>query len=140
MSDKLHELERVLPRESCSFCTHLSLVNTDDSKYNIKCVLFEDLPKDEKYCNYFEPEHSKISTYNLNNMYIEFLEYCIRAPYSEYKKSIHWKLFREYALDNLGHKCSVCGCSDNLDVVHINKKLGRETLEDVAVVCFDCVL
>ena len=52
---------------------------------------------------------------------------------------MHWILFKDFALNSLGNKCCKCGNEENLDVVHINKNLGRETLNDVAVMCSSCI-
>lgn len=140
MDNKINELKRNLPKESCSFCTHLSLEGPDENfKYNIKCVIFDKQPKCDTNCEYFESEYSRLNSYDLDNLYIKFLDSCLRAPFSEYKKSIHWQLFKNYALNNLGNKCCVCGDNKDLDVVHVTKNLGREELEDVVVICPNCV-
>ena len=140
MDNKINELKRNLPKESCSFCTHLSLEGPDENfKYNIKCVIFDKQPKCDTNCEYFESEYSRLNYYDLDNLYIKFLDACLRAPFSEYKKSIHWQLFKIYALNNLGNKCCVCGDNKDLDVVHVTKNLGREELEDVVVICPNCV-
>ena len=140
MDNKINELKRNLPKESCSFCTHLSLEGPDENfKYNIKCVIFDKQPKCDTNCEYFESEYSRLNYYDLDNLYIKFLDSCLRAPFSEYKKSIHWQLFKNYTLNNLGNKCCVCGDNKDLDVVHVTKNLGREELEDVVVICPNCV-
>ena len=140
MDNKINELKKNLPKESCSFCTHLSLDGPDENlKYNVKCVIFDSLPKCNDNCEYFGPEYSGINSYDLDDLYIKFLDSCLRVPYYEYKTSIHWKLFKDYALNKLGNKCCKCGNEENLDVIHINKNLGRETLDDVAVMCFNCI-
>jgi hypothetical protein len=37
MDNKINELKKNLPKESCSFCTHLSLDGPDENlKYNVK--------------------------------------------------------------------------------------------------------
>ena len=42
MDNKINELKKNLPKESCSFCTHLSLDGPDENlKYNVKCVIFD---------------------------------------------------------------------------------------------------
>lgn len=140
MDNKINELKKNLPKESCSFCTHLSLDGPDENfKYNVKCIIFDSLPKCKDNCEYFESEYSGLNTYDLDDLYIKFLDYCLRVPYYEYKKSIHWKLFKDYALNSLGNKCCKCGHEENLDVVHINKNLGRETLNDVEIMCSNCI-
>ena len=106
MDNKINELKNNLPKESCSFCTHLSLDGPDENfKYNIKCVIYDNLPKCSSNCEYFEAEYSNLNSYDLDKLYIKFLDSCLRVPYYEYKKSIHWKLFKDYALNSLGNKC-----------------------------------
>ena len=140
MDNKINELKNNLPKESCSFCTHLSLDGPDENfKYNIKCVIYDNLPKCSSNCEYFEAEYSNLNSYDLDKLYIKFLDCCLRVPYYEYKKSIHWKLFKDYALNSLGNKCYLCGSEENLEVTHIRKNLGRETLDDVAVMCLNCI-
>lgn len=139
MKNKILELEEILPKQCCSFCTHLSLDGpSDDYKYNIKCIIFNSLPKSQYKCEYFEPEYTNITTSNLDDLYIDFLESCIRANYEDYLKSVHWQLFKEIALNKFNHSCSVCNSSEKLDVYHINPNFGRETLDDVTVLCSHC--
>ena len=86
MDNKINELKKNLPKESCSFCTHLSLDGPDENlKYNVKCVIFDSLPKCNDNCEYFEPEYSGINSYDLDDLYIKFLDSCLRVPYYEYK-------------------------------------------------------
>ncbi|MGL5312499.1 MAG: hypothetical protein ACRC92_04570 [Peptostreptococcaceae bacterium] len=139
MKNKILELEERLPKQCCSFCTHLSLDGpSDDYKYKIKCVIFNSLPKTQGNCDYFEPEYTNLNTNDLDDMYIDFLEACLRANYEDYLNSMHWQLFKEIALSNSNHTCSVCSSLENLNVYHINPNLGRETLEDVVVLCSNC--
>ena len=44
----------------------------------------------------------------------------------------------ENTLKKYNYTCSVCNSIDNVDVYHINKKLGREIDEDVVVLCNKC--
>ena len=74
MDNKINELKRNLPKESCSFCTHLSLEGPDENfKYNIKCVIFDKQPKCDTNCEYFESEYSRLNYYDLDNLYIYVL-------------------------------------------------------------------
>lgn len=140
MSNKIEELKENLPKECCSFCTHLSLEGPDkDYKYNIKCIMLDSLPKSNKYCDYFQPEYSSLTSDDLDNLYTEFLEACLRINYKDYLNSIHWQIFKDYALSQNNHTCSICGCKDNIDVHHSNKNRGRETLNDVIIACNKCI-
>ncbi|MGL5346524.1 MAG: hypothetical protein ACRDA3_04180 [Peptostreptococcaceae bacterium] len=139
MKNNLLELKESLPKQCCSFCTHLSLDGpNDDYKYNIKCIIFNSIPKIQGQCEYFEPEHTDLNTLDLDDMYICFLDTCLRVSYEDYLKSIHWKLFKETALDHFKNSCSICSSNENLNVYHINPALGRESFEDVCVLCSNC--
>ena len=51
MDNKINELKKNLPKESCSFCTHLSLDGPDENlKYNVKCVIFDSIPICNENC------------------------------------------------------------------------------------------
>ncbi|MGL5330541.1 MAG: hypothetical protein ACRDD7_14815 [Peptostreptococcaceae bacterium] len=139
MDNKIKKLEESLPRNCCSFCTHLSLEGPrEDYTYDITCVMFDDKPKPCNCCEYFKPEHTKLSTNDLDNMYIDFLETCLRIDFEDYLNSIHWKIFKDKALRSFDYKCSICGSSYNVNVHHIRKNLGRETLNDILVICDEC--
>ena len=136
----IFEIEKNLPKECCSFCTHLSLLGPDENyNYEIKCILLDDSPRDASKCIHFYPEHTLKDSISIDSLYLDFLDSCFRIPYEEYLKTIHWQLFKNYVLDIANNKCSVCGTSNNVDVRHINRKLGRETLDDVCVICSSCL-
>ncbi len=140
MNIKMKELEESLPKESCSFCSHLSLEGPNqDYKYNIRCVLFDNIPHGKNACEYFSPEYTNLNSRELNNLYNTFLEACIKSKYEDYLNSTHWKLFREKTLDRYDYKCSICSSKENVDVLHLNKNLGRETFDDVIVICENCI-
>ena len=140
MNTKIKFLEEKLPKKCCSYCKHLSLEGPNkDFTYDIKCIILDKTPIDIDSCENFDPENASINNIDLDNMYIKFLESTLRADYNSYLKSLHWQLFKEKTLDYYGNKCSKCGCSDNLDVYHINKNLGRENYEDVKVICENCL-
>ena len=140
MNININELEENLPKECCSFCTHLSLDGPDEYyQYNIKCIMLDALPESNTRCEFFSPENSNLTTEDLDNLYINYLEACIKINYKNYLNSIHFKLFKEKALSHYNNKCVLCGSNDNLEIHHVNKKLGRESLDDVFVVCSDCI-
>lgn len=140
MNNKLKEIKENLPKNCCSFCTHLSLDGPDENfRYDIRCVISDSIPEASACCNFFEPEYTKLTTTDLDNLYINFLDTCLRIDYKDYLKSVYWQLFKENTLSEYNYKCSICGSHDNVDVIHLNKNLGRETLNDVMVVCYDCM-
>ena len=74
MNNNINELKKNLPKESCSYCTHLSLDGPDENfRYNLKCIIFDSLPKCNGNCEYFEPEYSGISSYEVDNLYIIYI-------------------------------------------------------------------
>ena len=140
MNNEIMNLESILPRNCCAFCTHLSFEGpTENYNYNIKCIILDKEPNPKDYCEYFEPENTKLNTCDLDNLYISFLETCLRISYSDYLNSIYWKLFKERVLSEHNYKCSICGSDKNVDVHHLKKNLGRETLNDVIVMCNECL-
>ena len=140
MNNEIKNLESILPRNCCAFCTHLSFEGpTENYNYNIKCIMLDKEPNPKDYCEYFEPENTKLNTCDLDNLYISFLETCLRISYSDYVNSIYWKLFKERVLSEHNYKCSICGSDKNVDVHHLKKNLGRETLNDVIVMCNECL-
>lgn len=140
MNNEVKKLEANLPRNCCAFCTHLSFEGPNENyTYDIKCIMLDKEPKPDEYCEYFEPENTKLNTYDLDNLYINFLETCLRVNYTDYLNSIYWKLFKEKVLSEYNYKCSICGSSKNVNVYHLRKNLGRETLNDVMVMCDECL-
>lgn len=139
MNDKI--LEDTLPRNCCTFCSHLSLEGPDKNfKYYIKCILNNKIPNANNYCEFFNQEYTNITTCDLDNLYLDFLEVSLRIKYEDYLNSLYWKLFKENTLKKHNYTCSNCNSMNNVDVYHINKKLGRETDADIIVLCNKCHL
>lgn len=139
MNTKIKEIEEKLPKNCCSFCKHLSLEGPDKNfKYEIKCILLNGTPIPGDKCEYFESEYSKLNAQDLDIMYINFLESSLKVDYSVYLKTIYWQLFKEKTLTHYENKCILCTSTENLDVYHKIKNLGRENFEDVEVLCKDC--
>jgi len=61
-------------------------------------------------------------------------------PYEEYLQTEHWLHFKAEALKSSLHKCRVCNVDDVILHVHHNNysNRGRETFNDVIVLCGDC--
>ena len=132
MNKKIKEIEDKLPKDCCSLCSHLTLDGPDEFfKYEIKCVLKDCTPNPQDYCEYFEADH--------NNLYLNFLESCLRVKYEDYLNSIYWRLFREQILYKNHSRCSICHSKENVEVYHLNKKFGRETEDDVILLCSNCL-
>lgn len=140
MNNKLKDIEDKLPKNCCSFCQHMSLEGPrEDYSYDVKCIILDALPDLNGSCRYFSPEYTRLNTSDLDDLYISFLETCLRVNYDDYLNSIYWKLFKEKVLDDCNHKCCICGSRDNVDVYHLKKNLGRESPNDVIVMCSDCL-
>lgn len=140
MNKKIKEIEDKLPKDCCCMCSYLSLEGPDDFlKYEIKCVLHNSTPNPKDYCEYFEAEHSDLSTSDLDNLYLNFLEACLKVKYEDYLDSIYWKLFREQILYKNHYRCTICHSNENVEVYHLNKKFGRETEDDVILLCSKCL-
>ncbi|MEF9991165.1 MAG: hypothetical protein RRZ84_01105 [Romboutsia sp.] len=139
MNNKLKDLDEKLPKNCCSFCTHLSFTGpNEDYKYDIRCIMLDTIPAVDGSCDYFEPEYTKLSTTDLDNMYIDFLDTCLRVDFNDYLNSVYWQLFKKNTIHEYNNKCFICSSSSNLDVYHLRKNLGRETLDDVIVLCNEC--
>jgi len=61
-------------------------------------------------------------------------------PYEEYLQTEHWLHFKSEALKNAQHRCKLCNTNDDTLHVHHNNydNRGRETFNDVIVLCGDC--
>ena len=132
-------LEDKLPRNCCTFCSHLSLEGPDENyRYYIKCVLSNKIPSPTDCCEFFDQEHTNLTTCDLDYLYLDFLETSLRIKYEDYLNSLYWHLFKDRVLKNHNYTCSMCNSREDVDVYHINKKLGRENEEDVIVLCSKC--
>ena len=139
MKNKNKILEEKLPKNCCTFCSHLSLEGPDENfRYYIKCIIKNHIPNPSDCCEYFTQEHTNLTTCDLDYLYLDFLETSLRIKYEDYLESLYWQLFKENTLKKHNYSCSSCNSSENVDEYHINKKLGRETDEDVIVLCDKC--
>jgi len=61
-------------------------------------------------------------------------------PYRDYLQTGHWQKMRIDALKRASYECQECGAiHGELHVHHITyKRLGRERLRDLRVLCADC--
>lgn len=141
MNIKIKEIEENLPKNCCSFCTHLSFKGPDKNfKYDIRCIISDSIPSPNGYCDYFQSEYSGLTSTDLDDLYINFLDTCLRIDFDEYLNSTYWQLLKENILIQYDYKCCICGSSHNIDVYHITKNLGRETPDDTIVLCSECNL
>ena len=59
--------------------------------------------------------------------------------YRTYLQSAAWQAKREEALEVAGYSCEECGADGQLHVHHLTyARLGREELDDLAVLCPQC--
>ena len=103
-----------------------------------QCIIKNLIPSPSDCCEFFTQEHTDLTTCDLDYLYLNFLETSLRIKYKDYLQSLYWQLFRENVLKKYNYTCSLCNSCEDVDVYHINKKLGRETEEDVLVCCNKC--
>lgn len=140
MDSKIKEIEELLPKDCCFLCSHLNLRGPDKNlHYEIKCIINDTTPNPRDHCEYFEIEYNDLTTADLDNLYLSFLEACIKVKYDDYLNSIHWRLFKEQILYKNHFRCSICHSNEDVDVYHLNKKFGRETEDDVILLCSHCL-
>ena len=140
MNTKIKVLEENLPKKSCAYCKHLSLVGPSENfTYDVKCVILNESPLGEKLCEHFESESTQITSSDLDTLYINFLESLHKIDYSTYLDTIHWKKFKEKVFCPFDDECTICVSNNNLDVYHVNDNFGRETFDDVDVLCNNCL-
>ena len=77
---------------------------------------------------------------DMRNLYKKYMSKIRSLDYQEYLQTEHWQHFKLEAIRHAGHKCQICNKDDcNLNVHHNNyDNRGRETFNDVIVVCDDC--
>ena len=69
-------LEDKLPKNCCTFCSHLSLEGPDENfRYYIKCIIKNSIPKPSDCCEFFSQEHTHLTTCNLDYLYLDFLDF-----------------------------------------------------------------
>jgi 5-methylcytosine-specific restriction endonuclease McrA len=82
----------------------------------------------------------KIETYSNVNGYDETLKHLKEMKYNEYLLTAHWKHFIKEAVKWSMNRCQLCNESNVMLHVHhktyINR--GRETFNDIIVLCKDC--
>ncbi len=140
MNNKSNSLEDTLPKNCCTFCSHLSLEGPDqDFKYHINCIVKNIIPNPNDCCEFFDKESTQLTVSDFDNLYLDFLETSLRISYKDYLNSIYWKLFKEQTLKRHNYRCCICDSNKDVDVYHLNDKLGRETSEDIIVLCTKCV-
>lgn len=62
-----------------------------------------------------------------------------KREYYDYLKTPQWKLFRQLALDTLGHECGKCGNKNELQVHHKHyRNIFQENIKDVMILCASC--
>jgi 5-methylcytosine-specific restriction endonuclease McrA len=58
-----------------------------------------------------------------------------------YLKTARWQRKRQAAFDHYGQECGRCGSTRDLDVHHRHyRRLGREKMKDLEVLCSECHL
>lgn len=113
------------------------------------------LPEGQHYVNYtsklvktvkrvkkvFElPSAKLLNLDKINELYDSLLAEFKSMDYQTYLKTKHWLGFKEKVLRNNGLKCQLCNTCDTVLSVHHNnyENRGRETFNDVIVLCGEC--
>ncbi len=85
-----------------------------------------------------EPGAAKVITADELGMDL-YLLYLLSMPYKLYLKTQHWIDFRTKAKSYYKSECQLCGNTSNLHLHHKNYNcLGRETYDDVILLCNKC--
>lgn len=63
-----------------------------------------------------------------------------KAPGEEFYGTFYWKAMVEYVMERDGHRCSICGCPDNLEVHHIIRRAdgGSNNPVNLKLLCRKC--
>lgn len=108
-------------------------------------VLHKVKPKKETSITITKLEEDQFLPENDNSQFIKdnysmMLKSFRTMPYDEYLLTEHWLHFKAEALKNAQHKCKLCNTNrDTLHVHHNNyDNRGRETFNDVIVLCEEC--
>ena len=93
----------------------------------------------ENYLTKNKPKEIKKPTYFKVEEYDKAIHILMTMNYNDYLMTRHWQLFRGEALKFYNNRCVVCGSTEKLCVHHNNyDNRGRETFNDVIVVCDSC--
>lgn len=86
------------------------------------------------------PDPDDVTLKRVNDAYESLIEEFNNMDYPTYLRTKHWVLFKEEALKKANFKCQSCNTSDRiLSLYHNNyDKRGRETFDDVIVLCENC--
>jgi hypothetical protein len=94
--------------------------------------------EEEKIKQEIKNNWDKVSL-NFTASYDEILNTLKYMPYEEYLQTDHWLHFRDETLKWAQNKCQLCNDTKNLHVHHKTyENRGRETFNDVIVLCKDC--
>ena len=79
------------------------------------------------------------NTVENKELYSKMLNHLKTMPYASYLKTEHWRHFRDEVIKHYDGKCAVCNSEKDLNVHHRSyKNRGRETFNDVVLLCRDC--
>ena len=78
----------------------------------------------------------------INDAYDSLIEEFKFIDYTTYLRTKHWLYFKEEALKKACFKCQACNIGDTVLSIHHNNynNLGRETFDDVIVLCETCLV
>jgi len=85
------------------------------------------------------PVAKMLDLIKINELYNALIIEFQSMDYQTYLQTEHWLHFRLEALKGAGHKCRMCNADSALSVHHNNySNRGRETFNDVIVLCGEC--
>lgn len=143
------------------FNAEIYLPEIDDLVVQLSGLTIEDIIIYAKYkwcidmgITYLRQEEARQVEYNLENTqneinegiytyeeddYSKVLKQLKSMPYKEYLQTDHWKHFKNEALIFFNRTCKLCGRQEGLHVHHNTyKNRGRETFNDVVLLCSSC--
>lgn len=87
------------------------------------------------YSKYFKTDKQEVE-----NLYLQLIQRLKKLEYDEYLQTTHWRNFREQAI-LFYQKCKLCNTQEKLCVHHsCYENIGKETFNDVVVLCESCHL
>lgn len=86
------------------------------------------------------PDLNEKTLERVNNSYDSLIEEFKSMDYATYLRTKHWLYFQEETLQKACFKCQGCNKGDTILSVHHHNynNLGRETFDDVIVLCETC--
>lgn len=94
----------------------------------------------ERIIDYIGEQVTKVIDYKADvDLYTQMLNALKYMPYNEYLTTEHWLHFKDEVLKFYRYSCQVCNSKSHLNVHHKTyENRGRETFNDVILICSEC--